>query len=62
MFWIDKFSDDRGEVIMTKSMGLCLFMTLAMVCSLALAAEQGKIKDAESATHGDDAAKHQIVD
>jgi len=47
---------------MRKTTGLALFLTLATICSLAFAVEQGKIKDTESATHGDDAAKHQIVD
>jgi len=38
------------------------FWALAFIGSVAFAAEQGKIKDTESAAHGDDAAKHQIVD
>ena len=47
---------------MKQLMWTALFWTLAFFSSLAVAAEQGKIKDTESATHGDDAAKHQIVD
>jgi hydroxyacylglutathione hydrolase len=47
---------------MKKIMWKAFFWALALICSMALAAEQGKIKDTESATHGDDAAKHQIVD
>ncbi|MBN1106403.1 MAG: MBL fold metallo-hydrolase, partial [Deltaproteobacteria bacterium] len=35
---------------------------LVLVYSAVFAAGQAKIKDAESASHGDDAAKHQIVD
>ncbi len=35
---------------------------LALIGAMAFAAEEGKIKDTESATHGDEAAKHQIVD
>jgi hydroxyacylglutathione hydrolase len=48
--------------MMRKRVWLALFPALVLICSLAFAAEQGKIKDTESATHGDDAAKHQIVD
>jgi len=47
---------------MKKTIGMAFAGALALICSMALAAEQGKIKDTESATHGDDAAKHQIVD
>jgi rhodanese-related sulfurtransferase/glyoxylase-like metal-dependent hydrolase (beta-lactamase superfamily II) len=47
---------------MKKIMWTVFFWTLAFIGSVAFAAEQGKIKDAESATHGDDSAKHQIVD
>jgi hydroxyacylglutathione hydrolase len=48
--------------MMRKRIWLALFPALVLICSLAFAAEQGKIKDTESATHDDDAAKHQIVD
>jgi len=47
---------------MRKLMWMVVFLTLALSGSAAFAAEQGTIKDAESAAHGDDAAKHQIVD
>jgi len=48
--------------MMRKRVWLAFFPALVLICSLVFAAEQGKIKDTESATHGDDAAKHQIVD
>lgn len=47
---------------MKKTIGMAFAGALALICSMALAAEQGKIKDTESATHGGDAARHQIVD
>ncbi len=47
---------------MKKLMWTVLFLTVALTVSAASAAEQGKIKDTESASHGDDAARHQIVD
>jgi len=47
---------------MKKIMWAVFFWTLAFIGSVAFAAEQGKIKDTESAMHGDDAARHQIVD
>jgi rhodanese-related sulfurtransferase/glyoxylase-like metal-dependent hydrolase (beta-lactamase superfamily II) len=47
---------------MQKMLGLTLALALAMMGSMAFGAEQAKIKDTESVTHGDDAAKHQIVD
>jgi rhodanese-related sulfurtransferase/glyoxylase-like metal-dependent hydrolase (beta-lactamase superfamily II) len=47
---------------MKKMMWMALLWTLTLICAVSFAAEQGKIKDAESASHGDDAAMHQIVD
>ncbi len=47
---------------MKKMMWTVFFWALAFIGSVAFAAEQGKIRDTESAAHGDDAAKHQIVD
>ena len=47
---------------MKKMMGATLALAMALMGSMAFGAEQAKIKDTESATHGDDAAKHQIVD
>ncbi|MBP1741099.1 MAG: beta-lactamase domain protein [Deltaproteobacteria bacterium] len=47
---------------MKKMMWTVFFWSLAFIGSVSFAAEQGKIKDTESTTHGDDAAKHQIVD
>ena len=38
------------------------FAVVALLAATAFPAEPPKIKDTESATHGDDAAKHQIVD
>jgi hypothetical protein len=47
---------------MQKMLGLALALALTLMGSMAFGAEQAKIKDTESTTHGDDAAKHQIVD
>jgi len=47
---------------MKKMMWTVFFWALAFIGAVAFAAEQGKIRDTESAAHGDDAAKHQIVD
>jgi rhodanese-related sulfurtransferase/glyoxylase-like metal-dependent hydrolase (beta-lactamase superfamily II) len=47
---------------MKKLMWRVFSLALVSICSVAFAAEQGKIKDTESASHGDDAARHQIVD
>jgi hydroxyacylglutathione hydrolase len=47
---------------MKKLMWTAIILSLTFIGSGASAAEQGKIKDTESATHGDDAARHQIVD
>jgi rhodanese-related sulfurtransferase/glyoxylase-like metal-dependent hydrolase (beta-lactamase superfamily II) len=47
---------------MKKLMWTAIILSLTFIGSGASAAEQGKIKDTESATHADDAARHQIVD
>ncbi|MEW6078669.1 MAG: rhodanese-like domain-containing protein [Thermodesulfobacteriota bacterium] len=47
---------------MKRTVMMTLAVTLVLACSLAFAAGQARIKDTESATHGDDAARHQVVD
>jgi len=47
---------------MKKTMGATLALAVALMGPIAFGAGQAKIKDTESATHGDDSAKHQIVD
>lgn len=47
---------------MSKSRWITVCAAAAMLTRLAFAADQRQIKDSESATHGDDAAQHQIVD
>jgi hydroxyacylglutathione hydrolase len=47
---------------MKKLMWTAIILSLTFIGLGAFAAEQGKIKDTESDTHGDDAARHQIVD
>lgn len=47
---------------MRKTIGATLALAVALMGSIAFGAGQAAIKDRESATHGDDAAQHQIVD
>jgi hydroxyacylglutathione hydrolase len=49
-------------MIMKKTIGAALALALYLMGSSAFGSGQAKIKDTESTTHGDDAAKHQIVD
>lgn len=49
-------------MIMNKTIGVTLALALYLMGSTAFGAGPAKIKDTESATHGDDAGKHQIVD